>query len=156
MVETVSRLFPLSGLGFGNLQNWGNFRGSYGDCTALLPTEITAAEPVIRKALELAPTFGPDHFILAWVLVGLNRTDEAERNAHEALARDPSLALAHLLLANIFIRRGDYSTALVELDAYLRLNPDGPLSDQVCVARESLERKVARSLVIVATPLAKP
>lgn len=118
--------------------------------------DYAAAEPIIRKALELAPAFGPGHFILAWVLVSLNRMDEAERNAHEALVRDPDLALAHLLLANIYIRRGGYSTVLVELDAYLRLKPDGPLSDQVRLAQESLKGKLARSIVIVSAPRAKP
>jgi tetratricopeptide (TPR) repeat protein len=71
--------------------------------------KFTEAEPIIRKALELAPGFGPGHFTLAWALFGLNRLDEAEQIAHEASIRDPKLALAHLLLANIYIRRSAYS-----------------------------------------------
>ncbi len=117
--------------------------------------KFTEADPIIQKALELAPGFGPGHFILAWALFGLNRLDEAEKNAHEALMRDPRLALAHLLLANIYNRRSDYSAVLVELDAYLRLTPDGALSDQVRLVQESLKRKLATSVVIVAAARAK-
>jgi tetratricopeptide (TPR) repeat protein len=117
--------------------------------------KFTEAEPIIRKALELAPGFGPGHFTLAWALFGLNRLDEAEKNAHEALIRDPKLARAHLLLAHIYNRRSDYSAVLVELDAYLRLTPDGALSDQERLVKESLKRKLATSVVIVAAARAK-
>jgi hypothetical protein len=57
--------------------------------------------------------------------------------------RDPKLALAHLLLASINIRRSDYSEELVELDAYLRLEPEGPRSDQAREAQEYAKRKLA-------------
>jgi tetratricopeptide (TPR) repeat protein len=117
---------------------------------------FTEAEPIIRKALELAPGFGRGHFTLAWALFGLNRLDEAEKIAREASIRDPKLALAHLLLAKIYIRRSDYSEELVELDAYLRLEPEGPLRDQVRGVEESLERNLARSAVIVASSPARP
>jgi tetratricopeptide (TPR) repeat protein len=118
--------------------------------------KFTEAEPIIRKALELAPGFGPAHFILAWALFGLNRLDEAEKIAHEASLRDPKLALAHLLLANIYNRRDDCSAMLVELDAYLRFEPDGPLSDQVREAEESIRRKLAESVVIIQAAQGKP
>ena len=55
-----------------------------------------------------------------------------------------------VMLANIYNRRSDYLAALGELDAYLRLTPDGALSDQVRLVQESLKRKLARSVVIVA------
>jgi tetratricopeptide (TPR) repeat protein len=99
--------------------------------------KFAEAEPIIRRALELAPSFVPGQFILAWALFGLNRLDEAEKDSHEALMRDPKLALTHLLLAHIYNRRGDSSAVLSEVDAYLRLTPDGPLSDQMRVVRIS-------------------
>jgi tetratricopeptide (TPR) repeat protein len=118
--------------------------------------KFAEAEPIIRKAVELAPDFGPGHFILAWALFGLNRLDEAEKIAHEVSIRDPKLALAHLLLANIYTRRSDYSEELVELDAYLTLEPDGPLSNQAREAQEYAKRKLAGSVVIIETAQAKP
>jgi len=118
--------------------------------------EFAEAEPIIRKAVELAPGFNPGHFILAWALFGLNRLDEAEKIAHETSIRDPKLALAHLLLAQIYIRRSDYSEELVELDAYLRLKPQEPLSDHVRDAQECAKRKLAGSVVIIEAAQAKP
>ena len=93
---------------------------------------------------------------MAWALFGLNRLDEAEKLAHEASIRDPKLALAHLLQANIYIRPSDYSEELVELDAYLRLEPDGPLSGQARKARKYAKRKAAGSVVIIEAAQAKP
>jgi tetratricopeptide (TPR) repeat protein len=137
----------------------GHYAGPYFGLGALLcnQQQFTEAEPIIRKALELAPDFGPGHFILAWALFGLNRLDEAEKLAHEASIRDPKLAaLAHLLLANVYIRRSDYSEELLELDAYLKLEPDGPLSNQAREAQEHAKRKLAESVVIIETAQAKP
>jgi tetratricopeptide (TPR) repeat protein len=118
--------------------------------------KFSEAEPIVRKALELAPGFGPGHFILAWALFGLNRLDEAQKTAHEASIRDPKLTLVHLLLANIYVRRSDYAEELAELDAYLRLEPDGPLGDQAREAQERAKRKLAGSVVIIEAAQAKP
>lgn len=118
--------------------------------------KFTEAEPIIRKALELAPSFGPGYFTLAWALFGLNRPDEAEKNAHEALMRNPTFAPAHLLLADIYNRRSEFSAALVELDAYHRLAPDGALSDQARRFREFIKDKMARSSLILEAARAKP
>jgi tetratricopeptide (TPR) repeat protein len=118
--------------------------------------KFAEAEPIIRKALELAPGFGPGRFLLAWALFGLNRLDEAEMIAQEVSLRDPKLAMAHLLLAHIHIRRSDYSTGLVELDAYLRLEPDGPLSEQIRRFQGSLRGQVTGSVVINEGTLVKP
>jgi tetratricopeptide (TPR) repeat protein len=118
--------------------------------------QFTEAEPIIRKALELAPGFGAGHFTLAWALFGMNRLDEAEKNAHEALMRVPRLALAHLLLARIYARRSDYSAVLSELDAYLILTPDGAVSDQIRRFEESHKGQLASSIVIVPASPARP
>jgi tetratricopeptide (TPR) repeat protein len=111
--------------------------------------KFTDAEPIIRKALELAPAFGPGHFILAWALFGLNRMDEAEEIAHEASILSPKFALTHLLLANIYNRRSDYSAVLSELDVYLRLEPDGPMSDQVRLVQGLVKQKLIKSVFFV-------
>jgi hypothetical protein len=45
---------------------------------------------------------------------------------------------------------------LVDLDAYLTLEPDGPLSNQAREAQEYAKRKLAGSVVIIETAQAKP
>ena len=59
------------------------------------------AEPIIQKALELAPGWRPGRLILAWVLFRLNQVDKAEAIDRELLEQDATLAPAHLLLADI-------------------------------------------------------
>ena len=114
------------------------------------------AEPVIRKALELAPAFGPGYFILAWALFGLNRMDEAAEIAHEASILGPKFPLTHLLLANIYNRRSDYSAVLSELDAYLRLEPDGPMSDQVRLIHGLVKQRLIKSVFFVEAVRTRP
>jgi len=114
------------------------------------------AEPIIRRALELAPGLHPGKLILAWVLFGLNHLDQAERIDREVLVQDPTLAPAHLLLSDIYNRRSDYSAALSELDAYLELKPYGALSGQVREVKKSLEQRLAKSTVIVEAARTEP
>ena len=47
------------------------------------------------------------------------------------------------------LHRSDYSAALSESDAYLKLKPDGALNEQVRGIKESLKRRLASSIAIV-------
>ena len=114
------------------------------------------AEPIIRRALELAPDVRPGKLILDWVLFGLKRVDQAERLEREVLVQDPTLAPAHLLLSDIYNHRNDYSAALSELHAYLELKPDGVLSEQVRGIERSLKQRLAISTAAVEAERAKP
>src|SRR5437763_7868532 len=49
----------------------------------------------------------------------------------EALLRKPGFAWAYLMLADVHARRGEYGMQLHDLDAYLKLEPDGPASRPV-------------------------
>jgi tetratricopeptide (TPR) repeat protein len=104
--------------------------------------KFSEAEPIMRKALELSPSFAPGYYTLAWAQFGLKHLDEAGKNAHEALVRDPTISDAHILLAKIYASQGDFSAVLGELDAYLRRTPDGEESDHIRRVEESLKRKL--------------
>jgi tetratricopeptide (TPR) repeat protein len=114
------------------------------------------AEPIIRRAVELAPNVRPGKLILGWVLFGLKRVDQAERIDRDLLVQDPTLAPAHLLLSDIYNHRNDYAAALSELDAYLELKPDGALSEQVRGIERSLKQRLANSTVVVEAERTKP
>jgi tetratricopeptide (TPR) repeat protein len=114
------------------------------------------AEPIIHRALELAPDWRPGQLILAWVLFGLKRVEQAERIDRAVLVQEPTLAPAHLLLSDIYKHRNDYSAALSELDAYLELKPDGALSEQVRRIERSLKQRLANSTVVVEAARTKP
>ena len=107
--------------------------------------EYAEAETVIRKGLDLDGAPATGHLFLSVALFRLNRLEEAEKSAREALLRKPGFAWAYLVLADIHGRRGEYWMQLHELDVYLKLEPDGPASKQVREVREVVRRIAVRT-----------
>jgi tetratricopeptide (TPR) repeat protein len=106
--------------------------------------KFTEAEPVIRRGLELDGTSPVGQLFLARALFSLNRLDEAEKSAREALLWKSDLPEAHLLLVNIHIHKRDYAALLDDLDAYLKLEPRGSMSDRARKVREAVERILSK------------
>jgi tetratricopeptide (TPR) repeat protein len=104
--------------------------------------EYSEAETVIRKGLDVDGSPATGHLFLSVALFRLNRLEDAERSAREALLRKPGFALAYLVLADVHGRRGEYARQLQNLDAYLKLEPDGPASKRVREVREVVRRIV--------------
>jgi tetratricopeptide (TPR) repeat protein len=96
------------------------------------------AESVIREGLELDETPWIGHLLLAHALFGLGRWDEAEVNANGAILRRPDVADAYLLLAHIHMRQNNTTALLEDLEAFLKLEPDGAISAQARKLREDL------------------
>src|SRR5271169_6039695 len=78
-------------------------------------------------------------------LTQLNRLDEAEKSAREALLRNPNYAGAYLALADVQERKGGYRAEIQDLDTYLKLQPNGPGNEQARHVREAAARKLAIS-----------
>ncbi|PYT66218.1 MAG: hypothetical protein DMG42_30035, partial [Acidobacteria bacterium] len=107
--------------------------------------EYAEAETVIRKGLDVDGSPATGHLFLSVALFHLNRLEEAEKSAREALLRKPGFAWAYLMLADVHARRGEYGMQLHDLDAYLKLEPDGPASRPVREIREVVRRIVFRT-----------
>ena len=107
--------------------------------------EYAEAETVIRKGLDVDGSPATGHLFLSVALFRLNRLEDAEKSAREALLRKPGFAWAYLVLADVHGRRGEYARQLQDLDAYLKLEPDGPASKQVREVREVVRRIVFRT-----------
>jgi Tfp pilus assembly protein PilF len=99
--------------------------------------EYAEAETVIRRGLDRDGSSATGHLFLSVALFHLNRIEGAEKSAREALMRRPGFAWPYLVLADIHARRGEYAMQLHDLDAYLKLDPDGPASKRV---REVVQR----------------
>ena len=85
---------------------------------------VREAERVVRHGLQTDANIPDGHVVLAMVLLRLNRLEEAEKSAQEALLLNQSTsAKAHLILADIRGERGDFSGQARELDAYLKRYP---------------------------------
>jgi Flp pilus assembly protein TadD len=96
------------------------------------------AEAILRRGLELDGNAPDGHVILGMALLRLDRLDEAERSAREALLRKPGFAQAYLVLADVYARRRNYHEQLQDLETYLRLEPRGPASARAHQARETV------------------
>lgn len=82
------------------------------------------AERVARHGLQTDANIPDGHIVLALILMKLNRFDEAEKSAHQALLlSQPSSAKAHLVLADIRGARRDFAGQANELDEYLKIYP---------------------------------
>jgi Tfp pilus assembly protein PilF len=94
------------------------------------------AESIIRRGLEVDGNSPDGHAILGMVLLRLNRPDEAEKSAREALLRKPDFAQAYLVLSDSYASRREYREELQGLDTYLKLEPNGASSERARQARE--------------------
>ncbi len=102
--------------------------------------KFAEAETVIRKGLDLNPDSWTGQYYLGLALAGLNRLEEAEKSALEALRQKTDFPEAHLLLADIHGREKDFRALVNDLNEYLRLAPDGPASARAKALRESARR----------------
>jgi tetratricopeptide (TPR) repeat protein len=102
------------------------------------------AVTIIRRALEKEESAPEAYVILGMALLRLNRLDEAEKSAREALLRNPNYGEAYLVLSDAYGRRQEYAAQLQGLDAYLKLEPKGAESERVRQAREAVLRMQAK------------
>ena len=102
------------------------------------------AEKIIRRGLEVEDAAPEGHVSLANALMLLNRPDEAERSAQEALLRNPNFADAYLVLSNVAASKREYRVELQDLDAYLKLRPNGAASERVRQVREAALKILAK------------
>lgn len=107
--------------------------------------KLEEAVTMIRRGLEKDGSSPFAHFILGVALLRLDRVDEAESSAREALLRNPSFADAFLLLSDVFGRRHEYAAQLQGLDTYLRLEPNGTEGERARRARELVLRLMAKT-----------
>jgi len=103
------------------------------------------AETMTRRGLEVDPNAADGYVILGMALLRLNRPDEAEKSAREALLRDPNMANAYLVLADSNPRKGNYAEQIKDLDAYLRLDPNGSASKRAHDVREVAQKILNRT-----------
>jgi tetratricopeptide (TPR) repeat protein len=103
------------------------------------------AESVIRRGLEVDSNSAIGQFFLSIVLFEQNHLEEAEQSAREALLRNPGLAVAYLTLADVHGSKHQFAMQLHDLDAYLKLVPDGPAHKRIREVREVVQGMVSKA-----------
>ncbi len=80
----------------------------------------------LKRAIELSPADGKNHFYLAQLYETRQRTKNAEEHYQLALDRNPVLDEAWLKLGDAALNRQDYVTARKHFEVAVRLVPDSP------------------------------
>jgi Flp pilus assembly protein TadD len=94
--------------------------------------EYQDAVDTAGKALELSPGLEVANFLQAVGSFKLDRLDDAQKSAEEA-EKGPhqNLTQVHVLLADLFMQKKDYSSAAAQMRAYLKEAPKGPFAAQM-------------------------
>lgn len=90
--------------------------------------EYANAEQALTEGLKLDNTSAEGHYELARTYFAENKIPDADTHAKKAAALQPNLAPVHILLGNIALRNQDAEGALKEYQLYLKLEPNGPMS----------------------------
>jgi tetratricopeptide (TPR) repeat protein len=94
------------------------------------------AEEMARQGSDVDAGSWRGPFELARALGGLNKLEDAEKNAAHAHELKPDNPSVYLLQANIHIQRHDYSSLQGDLEGFVKLVPNGPEAEQ---ARKTLD-----------------
>jgi tetratricopeptide (TPR) repeat protein len=105
--------------------------------------QFADAETFVRAGLQIEPTSPSGLLALGWVLFSAQRVVEAEKSAREAILYNPNLAMAHLLLAQIHRRQNNSAAVVEDLDAYLRIEPDGARSRALRTTRDEARQSLS-------------
>lgn len=98
------------------------------------------AEAAAHKGSELDGGSWQGQYELARALFGQDRDAEAEPHALAAEQLQPDRAEIRLIQADIHIRLRKYPLVLEDVNAYLRLEPNGPTSDQMRHLRDQVHQ----------------
>ena len=101
------------------------------------------ANEFVERGLELDPHSWVGELALTETLMRLNRTEAAEKSARDLILQRPDSGLAHIVLANIYVRRANYRSAIEEVQVYLKLEPNGPINAQVRELQQALQNALA-------------
>jgi tetratricopeptide (TPR) repeat protein len=104
--------------------------------------KFAECEAATRQGMAIDANSWQGHYQLARSLVGLNRLPEAEAHLRVVTKQHPTFAEPYLAYANIYIRRQDLPSLLRVLDEYLRLEPAGPMSENVRQTRDAVRREL--------------
>ncbi|MDE3110160.1 MAG: hypothetical protein KGL02_09485, partial [Acidobacteriota bacterium] len=105
------------------------------------------AADTVGKALEVRPGLAPADFLQALADFKLNRFDAAERSARVAEGGPhQNIPQLHLLLANILLRKNDYSGAVGEMQSYLKEYPNGQFANEVKSRLPQVEQLAAAAM----------
>ncbi len=98
----------------------------------LSEAKIEESLPINERAAELRPKDPLAQSQLGQSYFFLGRLDEAERHLKQAKDLDPShFTYPQVILAEIYARRNQLPQAIAEIEEFLKLHPDSPLTPRM-------------------------
>ncbi len=108
----------------------------------LLTKQYDAATLEIEEGMKRQPNSAFGHFLRGTLYLHTDRPELAEKSLRSAVDLDPKMAQAYLQLVNLYVQQRRTSDAINELEAYLKVFPEGPFSPK---ARDLLKRLESRN-----------
>jgi tetratricopeptide (TPR) repeat protein len=98
------------------------------------------AMQLAREGLQADPDAWRGYYELARAFLGEGKFAEAETNGIEARKRKTDFPGLYLILANVHMQLHKNEAVLEDVDAYLKLEPDGPASAQARLIKTQMEK----------------
>jgi cytochrome c-type biogenesis protein CcmH/NrfG len=138
--RSVTPLMDLAGLYLEQIENG----GTTPDATNSL---LDKARRLLLQAVRTSPDASFAHHLLGVTYYRSKLNHEAEASFRRALELEPRLADAHLGLVNVYIRVNNWSAVVMEIDVYLKENPNAANREQLLSKRALVEREVSNRIV---------
>jgi tetratricopeptide (TPR) repeat protein len=106
--------------------------------------DFADAQQFAQESVELQPEDWRAQYELARALLGLVRFEDAEKSALEAKRLKPDFPRLYIILADIHLQLHKNQAVLDDIDAYLKLEPSGPYSQQAKALKEKTEEAIKR------------
>jgi tetratricopeptide (TPR) repeat protein len=105
--------------------------------------DTVRGEPLLRRGLELNPNSWMGFFELGKLEMYRGQFEAALQAAQNAQALAPEQPLVYRLLSLIHLKQKNYPAALVDLDAYIRLDPDSADGKHAKEIRADTQKRLA-------------
>ena len=93
--------------------------------------EFEVAEKLLLRSITLDPSAWDAHYEIARCYFNLRRLDDALRHAEIAHGETAPASAVHLLLVDIYLKRGEKQKALSELEEFSKADPKSPFMPRV-------------------------
>jgi tetratricopeptide (TPR) repeat protein len=103
------------------------------------------AESLVRKGIELDANSWQGYHELTRALAGQNKLVDAEQAAQTAVKLDPEEPELYLTLINVEVKLPNYRAVLSNIDAYLKVAPDGRAAEQIRTMRTQVQQALAKT-----------
>jgi tetratricopeptide (TPR) repeat protein len=115
--------------------------------------DTAQSEKMIRHGLELSPNDWFGHYQLGLILFNQKKVMEAQKSAEQARSLAPNAAIVYRLLSNIHLSQKDYPALIVDLDAYIKLDPNSPAGVRAKEIRDQVQKNISKDKL---APAASP